>query len=218
MFAPDLATLIARWRRVGPQITALVFALAGSVGGFGHAAAAAVTLDIAGKSAADLQGSLSNDRISLAIDDPAKLVGVAWSGRLSAADPSWLSESTMTITNTSTGEQITISPGAFDEFSGESEYSGFFDLLDYGAAIDFNAGDTLSVEFWETYDDLADAPDSTWIRGNLELEFQSLTATVAEPPSWALISVAAALLAAGRSTRRRTQNRGLSYPQVAHQL
>lgn len=54
------------------------------------------------------------------------------------------------------------------------EYNGSFDLDSYGVAIDFFAGDKLSVQLWEDYDDLPDRADGVWKKGLLTATFEHL--------------------------------------------
>ncbi|MBZ0171556.1 MAG: hypothetical protein K8E66_04180 [Phycisphaerales bacterium] len=87
----------------------------------------------------------------------AYVTGIGWDTTIATVGGSWLSESAYDFAG-----QIFLSPGAGDTFSGTAAYSsgGIVDLSDNGLPDILAAGGILSLEMFESFDDVADAIDS----------------------------------------------------------
>lgn len=110
------------------------------------------------------------------VNTTGRLVKLDWTVTLEAYEPSHLSEMGLKVMNERTGQMIRVVPASEIEgdFSGVREYNGSIDLDSYGIAIDFFAGDKLSVQLWEDYDDLPDRADGVWKKGLLTATFEHL--------------------------------------------
>ncbi|USN99425.1 MAG: hypothetical protein H6810_01755 [Phycisphaeraceae bacterium] len=88
----------------------------------------------------------------------AYVTGIGWDTHImTVASGSWLSESAYDFAG-----QIFLSPGAGDSFSGTGDYSsgGIVDLSDNGLPDILAAGGVLSLEMFDSFDDVAGAVDS----------------------------------------------------------
>ena len=71
-----------------------------------------------------------------------------------------------------------LTPGVGDYFAGTSTYTsgGVVDLV--GLALDFNVGGdgNLRMEYFEGYDDYANAIDGYWLNGTLTIAYEAVPA------------------------------------------
>jgi hypothetical protein len=112
----------------------------------------------------DLQGDPDNVVVTLdlnallggAAGADAFVTGIGWDVTVTTTDPSWLSEATYNLNG-----EIFVSPGAGDDFPGSSSYSsgGILDLGDNALPDSLAAGGILTIEFFDSFDDFADAID-----------------------------------------------------------
>lgn len=133
-------------------------------------------VDLSGLESIGERDATGNAIITQSIDKTGRLVRVDWTVTLEAHEPSHLSEMALTLMNERSGQMVSIIPtsGIESDFSGNREYSGSFDLASYLSGIDFIAGDTISVQLWEEYDDLPGRADGVWKEGILTATFEHL--------------------------------------------
>ncbi len=111
----------------------------------------------------DLQGDSDNVIVTLdlnallggAAGADAFLTGVGWDVSVTSTDPSWLSEASYSFNG-----EIFLAPGAGDDFPGSSSYSNpIVDFTDNALPDVLAAGGILTIEFFDSFDDFADAID-----------------------------------------------------------
>jgi hypothetical protein len=114
----------------------------------------------------DISGDSSNTVLSLDLNallggvsgSDAFVTGLGWDTTINAFGASWMSESAYNF-----AEQIFLSPGAGSDFPGTASFSsgGIIDLGDDAGLPDIlAAGGILTIELFESFDDVADAIDS----------------------------------------------------------
>ena len=112
----------------------------------------------------DLQGDADNVVFTLdlnalvggAAGADAFVTGLGWDVTVTTTDPSWLSEATYNF-----NDEIFVTPGVGEDFPGTNSYSsgGILDLGDNGLPDITAAGGILTIEFFDSFDDFADAID-----------------------------------------------------------
>jgi hypothetical protein len=160
------------------------------------AQAAPVAIDVAGAQSINLQGEAGNTMLLLDVGAHAVLNSLSWSVALSAVAPSLLSEMQVSFSGFTTPDAITLTPDAFDGYSGAGSYTGSIDLSAWGLAL---GGDgLLRIEFSEAYKDFAaGVTEGQWLGGQLTLDFAA--ATVPEPATMSLILLGLAALQTRRT-------------------
>jgi hypothetical protein len=129
---------------------------------------------------------------------PGALVdAVSYSTSQTAFAPSWLSEMTISFSN-SDGDGVFLTPGVEDDAPGNGSYSGSANLSDFGLAFNVGADGLLRVEFFESFDDLAVDPDGLFVSGNV-----TFSNVVPEPATYGMMALG--LLAVGAAARRRAR-------------
>ena len=138
------------------------------------------TQNVAGATSWDAQ--TDPDNTVLDVDMAAKagvqtgtrvvLTALGWDVTISTVGASWLSEATVRLSNrTQTGGIIHLRPGISDTNSGTQAYSsGMLDFSDLSLANIVLEDGYLRIEFFEEWDDVADAVDATWTAGDLFFE------------------------------------------------
>lgn len=147
-------------------------------------------------------GSPGNTRLEISTAANARLIGIQWTVRLEAFDPSWLSEVSMQIAGSNALDVVTLQPGTGFEASGEHEFTGSADLTLLPFALNTGLSGRLWLEFFETLDDFPGAADGVWRTGNIRLLLDTPAVTVPEPSTLALVSLIVPLIL-WRSKRRR---------------
>jgi hypothetical protein len=108
----------------------------------------------------------------------AHITGIGWDVELmTLRSPSWLSEIAVGF-ESSAGLQLTLAPGAGDDFGGSDTYSsgGVVDLI--GLGLDFNLGadGILGLDFFENFDDFSDTAEGLWKQGALTIQYEVIPA------------------------------------------
>jgi hypothetical protein len=108
----------------------------------------------------------------------AHITGIGWDVELmTLRDPSWLSEIAVAFENSS-GLQLSLAPGAGDNFGGSAFYSsgGVVDLI--GLGLDFNLGadGILGLDFFESFDDFGNSAEGLWKQGALTIQYEVIPA------------------------------------------
>jgi hypothetical protein len=170
--------------------------------GASAASALTATVDVSGTASDDVENAASNVRKTLTLTPGAHVTAVGWDVSLTATSPSWLTELTVSLLDSTGAVGVNLTPGYGDNRAGTASYStgGTVDLLSLGQ--DFYVGNDglLKLQFFESYNDVAGA-DGMWNSGTISLEYQ--TAAVPEAGTAALMSAGALGLLTVTSRRRR---------------
>ncbi|HVR48698.1 MAG TPA: PEP-CTERM sorting domain-containing protein [Pseudorhodoferax sp.] len=165
------------------------------------AQAAPVQFDVTGIQSLGAAGSSSASVFNLNIGANAHVTGLSFDVNLTAFSPSWLSELSVALTDSTRSVGLEFAPGEDGERAGTASYAGSIDLVALG--LDFRVGSdgVLRVEFFDSYFDNATAGgDGVWNFGNITVNVADV-AQVPEPASYALTGLA--LFALGATTLRR---------------
>lgn len=111
-------------------------------------------------------GNPFNSNVTLDIGEGNALIGIGWEITIETFDPSWLSESRLAIvSNSGDGTGLFLTPGVGENAPGTQFFSseGVLMLDDVGIdPIDASAAGTLYLEWFESFVDFANDPDSIW--------------------------------------------------------
>lgn len=168
------------------------------------ASASVFSVDVTGTQSWDEQGDLDNTimvidvaaELGLASGSSVTIIGVGWDVSLATNGLSWLSEATVFING-----EVTLAPGTEDN-PGTGNYSsgGIINLFDNGIPDIVLSDGLLTLEFFESYDDVADSVDAIWTAGTLS--FETAMAPVPLPAALPLLLVSLGGLAMGGRRRR----------------
>lgn len=133
----------------------------------------------------------SNDVFSVALAPNAHVTGIGYDVTIATVGASWLDEARVEMTDTAITGGVGLTPGVGNSAPGAGAFSsgGIIDLV--GLGLDFNVGadGLLRFEFWETFDDVANAIDANWLDpGVINIQW------VPEPASFALLALGALAL------------------------
>lgn len=145
----------------------------------------------------DEQGDEDNVVVLLDLGPNAVVNGIGWDVVLSATDPSWRSEISVLISDSSGVGGFVLAPGEDNSPGGPTGYSsdGITKLADYQIPdVAVLADGLLRLEFFEDYDDFSNEIDGFWESG--QLFFQ----VIPSPASAGLLGLAA-VAAIGRKRR-----------------
>lgn len=147
-----------------------------------------VNIDTAGITTYGEFGDPTNTVLNFNIGSNSHVTGIGFDVTLTAFDPSYLSEITVSFTPSDPDlAGVFLTPGVGDNTPGTSSYNsgGIIDLV--GLGLDFNvSGDgTLRVEFFEGFQDDVN-PNGLFNSGTLSVQYDT---AVPEPSSWALLGL-----------------------------
>ncbi|KAA0216703.1 MAG: hypothetical protein DYG94_12950 [Leptolyngbya sp. PLA3] len=99
---------------------------------------------------------------------PATIHGIGWDVTLSTVGASWLTEAYVNFGELGGTPGLYLHPGAGTNSPGTASYSsgGIIDLTDNGIPDVVMASGMLRLEFFESFDDVADAVDAYWRAGS----------------------------------------------------
>lgn len=159
-------------------------------------AVATITVDISGFNTWDLAGAAVNETLDVALGGDYLVTGIGWNVTIASFGASWRSEATIGFSDSSIGLQL--SPGT-DSSPGTGTYTsgGILDLASIDPTFPFTVGadGILSLEFYETFDDVPNAIDATFLSGS------SLQVQYVVPAPGALAMLGLGGLVAGRRRR-----------------
>ena len=149
----------------------------------------------------DLFNDPDNSTQTTAIGANAHIIGIGWDLEISALDPSFLSESNLSLSS-ATAFEVQITPAVGDDFSGTDNYSsgGVIDLIGLGLDFILGADGILYTQLFESFDDFPNAADGFWT-GRVTVRAELEETAVPEPVTSMLLTLGAAGLAS-RARRR----------------
>ena len=151
--------------------------------------ATTITLDVTGTDSWDGYLDTSNDIIYQAIPAGDLMTGIGWDVTITTIasglpGTSYLSEAKIYFDGSDQdGYGLFLTPGVSMSSPGSAFFSssGIIDLTDNGIPdIPILTDGLLHLQFYEGYDDLADAVDGIWVSGTLTIVHEAPTAPVAD--------------------------------------
>ena len=136
----------------------------GTVGG-------TISVDLNNVESWDAEGSPNNFTMTVNIGAGNSLVAIGWDVEVATVGPSWLSEATMSFSNTTGPAGLFLSVGAGNDAPGTMLFSsgGLLDLTDNMIPnITADADGLITIEFFESYDDVIDEIDA-FLNGKITL-------------------------------------------------
>lgn len=174
---------------------ALLAALAAPVA---PALAADFVVDFSNLYSTGLKGDSDNTTLSFALGAGTRITGFSWDVEVTTLGDSWLSEVTLEFTN-HFGVGVQFSPAMEAYASGTQASIGSIDLVNAGQSFVLGADGRLTLEFYDSYDDIASAPDARWNRGTLSFQISP----VPEPASYGMLGLGLAAIGLASQRRRR---------------
>ena len=151
-----------------------------------------ITLDLSGINSWDLQGDDSNEQLAVYQPMFNWVIGVSWDVTIVTVGASWLSEAVIGFE-----DELFLTPGIGNDFAGTATFSsgGMVDLISEGLDFSYSPDGFLDIEFFESFDDVADEVDAYFAAGStIQVKF-----AYPAPGSLALLGFAGI----GASRRRR---------------
>jgi hypothetical protein len=168
-----------------------------------QAQAATLVVDVAGAQGYTTLGGALNTVRTYNIGGNSRLIGIAYNVNITAFTPSFLSEARVAFTGSNTaGDGLFLTPGFNDLVAGTRNYASSANLRDLGLDFAVGGDGVLRLEYFETFNDPAVAPDSRWNSGTITFTYDTAaTGAVPEPASWVMMIVGVGLV--GGALRRR---------------
>lgn len=151
-------------------------------------------IDISGIASWDGPGSLNNVIQQYDLGAGTTITGIGWDVEITTVGASWLSEPIWGFSS-SEGEGVSIAPGAgFDSnngnvpmrfASGDMMDGAILDLIGLGLEFELGADGLLTLEFFESYDDILDEVDAFF----KENSFITVQYKVPAPGSMAILGL-----------------------------
>lgn len=160
------------------------------------------SVNVAGISSFGELGDAGNTVINLNVGANAEINGIGWDVIVSAFDPSWLSELTVSFESSDQAAGVFLNVSADDLPGLNAAYSsgGVVDLIGLGLNFAVGADGILRIEFFEGFDDASVSPDGLWNSGTLTIQ----TSVVPEPGTYGLMALGL-LGVVGAARRRRAE-------------
>lgn len=159
-----------------------------------------LTVDVAGVPSIGLFGDVNNVVFSFDVGADKTVIGISYDVSLTAFDPSFLSEISLAVTNSSASSGVFLTPGFGNDLSGTGTFAGLLDVAAAGLTFSVGTDGILRLEFFDAFDDPEVFPDGRWNFGTVTFSFADDN-DVPEPASGLLIG--AGLAGIGYATRRR---------------
>ena len=176
----------------------------------GSASADVVVLDVGGLGAFSCDGPGAPCNLTVTADLGSALGapgadvnfdGLGWDLTIDTVGASWLSEAVISFQNPAGTEMFSLTAGVGDNFPGFMSYSSG-GIVDLNSALGFTpliGGGLLTIEFYESFDDVSGAIDAFYLDPSF-LTFD-VTLAVAEPAIVALFGFGLLGLAIARRRR-----------------
>lgn len=117
----------------------------------------------------DLEGDPDNVVFVFDMGGPATIHGIGWDVTITALGSSWRSEAYVNFGPLGGTPGLYLRPGVADSSPGTGTYSsgGIIDLTDNGIPDVVIANGLMRLEFFESFDDVANAMDGFWHAGSV---------------------------------------------------
>lgn len=165
----------------------------------GAEAGTEVDIDLSGVEHWDPELDPDNTILSVAVPAGAMMNGVGWDTIYTSVGASWGSEATMGFSGDAGFNEVYLTPSSTDGVVAmePSSSGGVIKLADVGIADIDASGGNIDIEFFDTFDDNADAADGFYEAGSvLTIQYAGGGPAVPTVTQWGLI-VTTVLLFAG---------------------
>ena len=153
-----------------------------------QADAATLVVNVAGVQSYGALGDAANIVNSYNLGAGAVITGISYNVNITAFNPSYLSEISLSFGDTDQTTGVFFSPGFLDSNPGTASYADSADLVALGLDFAVGADGLLRLEYFEDFDDASVAPDGIWNSGNITFTYTpGATAAVPEPTTWAMM-------------------------------
>jgi hypothetical protein len=166
-----------------------------------EANAATLVVSLTGVQTIDARLDPSNIVQFFNIGAGARVTGLTYNITIATIGGSYRSEAGIAYTDSPITDGVLFRPGIADTSSGTSTYTGTSNLVDLGLDFFVGANGLLRVEYYEAFDDIADAADAN-LSGTLTFTYEPAASAVPEPATWGMMILGFGMI--GASVRRRS--------------